>query len=84
MSRHAGKNAVVVARVPDDFAPPDFTAVPDRILEGDIRRPGVALGTAQELVRKYNTDRLIAGVPVKTWAMVVRFVRAPRVKGGAL
>jgi len=79
-----GKNAVLLARVPDEFEPSSVSDIPGIVLSANVHKSHLTLCAAIDVCRRYNAERLATGRPVREWAILVKWVRPiEQPKGGA-
>ena len=79
-----GKNAVLLARVPDEFKPSSVSDIPGVVLSATLYKPHVPLCSGIMFCRRYNAERLAEGPPIQSWALLVKWVRPLVSKGGAI
>ena len=77
-SRHKGRHAVYLGKLPTDYRPESPIDLPDRLSTLEVLEANLTMCQAIALTRHHNREQLAAGIPDSRWA-----VFAFRPKGGA-
>ena len=78
----SGKNAVLLARVPDEFEPSSVADIPGVVLSAHVHKDRLPLCTGIMLCRQLNSEQLAKGHPVREWFLLVKWIRPLASKGG--
>ena len=78
-TRHKGRHAVFVGKLPADYRPESPIDLPDRLSTLEVLEGNLTMCQAIALVRFHNREQLAAGIPDCQWA-----VMGFQPKGGAV